>query len=312
LSLSQGISYIHDMGTKRLVIDIGTNSVLALLADVDGDKLTIISDRKKTTRLGEGLSTNGYLSQSAMLRTADAVTEFVKDSQVDELLLVGTEALRLARNSDDFSNMLADSLGQKPTIVTGLKEAELTFYGALYNLNVNSEYFLFIDVGGGSTELVAAGGDGIIDSISIPIGALKLKEIVSEYYLESFKTEALRAVKKGIADFRLFPAFSIIGTGGTITSAAAIKDGILRYNAETVHGSILSTADMQAIALKFQEADSAARVGLIPFDPERADLILPGLGIFLAVMGIIDRRSLTVSTGGVRFGAALRPDKLLP
>jgi exopolyphosphatase/guanosine-5'-triphosphate,3'-diphosphate pyrophosphatase len=299
------------MGIKRLAIDIGTNSVLALLANVEGDRLTVISDRKKTTRLGEGLTANGYLRQLAIHRTAEAITEFVKDAEFDELFMVGTEALRLARNSNEFSKMIMKSTGQEPTIVTGFKEAELTFLGALYNLNVKAENILFIDVGGGSTELVVAMEKTVLDAISIPIGALKLKEITTNDSLESFKSEAKKALEKGMTDIRLIPPFSIIATGGTITSVAAIKEGLAAYNTFNIHGSILTIDNLQEIGLVFEKAGSSGRTRLVPFDPERAELILPGLGIFLAIMGIIEQKSLMVSTGGVRYGLALRPDKLL-
>ncbi len=299
------------MSTRRLVIDIGTNSVLALLADVSIDGLTVISDRKQTTRLGEGLSASGYLRQSAMIRTARAVTLFCKEALYDELFMIGTEALRLAKNSSEFLQMVMDSVGQPPTIISGLKEAELTFLGARFNLKIDGKMILLIDVGGGSTELVVIRGETIADSISIPIGALKLKEIAAGG-LKNYLDKATKILEEGITSLQYAKPDAVLATGGTITSVAAIKLGENRYDSKSVHGSILSIEDMRRIASQFDGSDKEGRVRMIPFDPERAELILPGLGIFLSIMGITNQKMLMVSAGGLRYGAALRPDKILP
>ncbi len=91
---------------RRLVIDIGTNSVLDLLADVSGADLVVISDRRMSARLGEGLTGSGRLSQEAMIRTGDAISLFMEDIEYDSVMLVGTEALRTAANASEFADLL--------------------------------------------------------------------------------------------------------------------------------------------------------------------------------------------------------------
>ncbi len=300
------------MSIRHLVIDIGTNSVLALLADITDGQLAIISDRKKTTRLGEGLSATGVLSKAAMQRTADAIIEFVSNGKYDELIMIGTEALRIARNSSEFIEMIDGSIGQRPVIVSGLKEAELSFLGALYNLKVAPENILLMDIGGGSSELVIADGTNISAAVSIPVGALKLKETVGDENLDKYKNEASRIIKSIVGKLVVPASTSIIATGGTITSTAAINMGTGRFDSRMVHGSVLTAGEMLKIAMAFESADSDGRRQMIPFDPERAELILPGLAIFLCIMDIIGRDSLTVSGGGIRYGAALHPGKILP
>jgi exopolyphosphatase/guanosine-5'-triphosphate,3'-diphosphate pyrophosphatase len=305
------IDYNNIMKTRRLVIDIGTNSVLALLADVSGSSLSVISDQKKTTRLGEGLYSRGELTPEAMRRTADAVCEFAKESDYDDLIMIGTEALRSASNSSLLLRMIGESLGKEPIIVSGLKEAELSFLGARYNLNLESDNIIFIDVGGGSTEFVVARSGEVSSAVSVPIGALKLRESVNQHSIKIYINEAKRAIEKIIIGLKIPPQLSIIATGGTITSTAAIKLGTGHFVAAEVHGSVLTVGDMKEIALKFERTDPEDRIRLIPFDPERAELILPGLAIYLAILGILSRQFLIVSVGGIRFGAALFPDKLL-
>ncbi len=120
---------------KILVIDIGTNSVLALLAVVKDGKLVIISDQKKTTKLGEGLMMSGLLSYDAMNRTTDAISKFIADSPCNDIMLIGTEALRIAKNSPDFAQMLFEKTGQMLSIISGEIEAELSYLGATYDFN---------------------------------------------------------------------------------------------------------------------------------------------------------------------------------
>lgn len=300
------------MPVRRLVIDIGTNTVLALLADVSDHHLSVISDQRMTTRLGEGLAVNGSLSSAAILRTVEAVVQFAKGANYNELIMIGTEALRMAHNSSDFIKLVKDAVGKEPVIISGLTEAALSFLGSTRDLVINAENILLIDVGGGSTELVMARGGTIGNALSVPIGALRLKETVKGHGIKGYIDEAKRVLLSIIVNLKIPPSLSIIATGGTITSSAAIKMGNGRFDAATVHGSILRMGDIKEIVLKFEKADSESRMRLIPFDPERAELILPGLGIFLAILGIIGQDSLMVSVGGIRYGAALNPEKIRP
>jgi exopolyphosphatase / guanosine-5'-triphosphate,3'-diphosphate pyrophosphatase len=295
---------------RRLIIDVGTNSVLALLADIDGGDLVVILDQKKTTRLGEGLISSGKLSFPAMKRTAEVVAGFVREGDQDLSLIVGTEALRIASNTDTFADMLDVACGQKLNVISGLKEAELTYLGSLYNLKLTSPNIFQIDVGGGSTELTLARNREIVNSISIPTGALKLYEKSRNGSLVDYMETCHEICKKETDGLNVASSDTIVASGGTITSAAAIDAQIKRFDFKTVHGRNLTVKSMKGIADNFEKTSAAARSRLIPFDPQRADLILPGLGIFLTILGIINRDTLVVSAGGLRFGVALYPDKL--
>jgi exopolyphosphatase/guanosine-5'-triphosphate,3'-diphosphate pyrophosphatase len=295
---------------KRLVIDIGTNSVLALLAGVEGERLSVIFDYKKTTKLGQGLMAAGRLSLAAVTRTTAAVANFAKMARYDDIFLLGTEALRIARNPDDFSRAIKEAIGLEPTILTGEKEAELSFLGSLYDLKIDTSDLLLIDVGGGSSELVTGKNGKMAEAISIPIGALKLKEMSGSDSLFQYEGLAKSIITEKIKNLQINLSTNILATGGTITSAAAISAGLPIFETARIHGSRLSQDQLNAMALNFEQAHSRQRESLIPFDPERADLMLPGLGIYLAILGIIGRDSLVVSTGGLRFGAALYPDKI--
>ncbi len=293
---------------RRLVIDIGTNSVLALLADISGGDMRVVFDRQKTTRLGEDLSKTGRLSDAAMAGTVQAIGSFVENSEFDSALLIGTEALRVASNSDEFIDRVEKKTGHRPVVISGDQEAEFTFRGALFDLEPISGDIIAADVGGGSTEIIRGETGRIIEMASIPLGAMNLRESVPEDMLAAYREYAGDFIgKRGIfgSDTK---AVTMIGIGGTITSVTAIAAGLGKFDPKIVHGCRINSKTLASIASRFEGLDSQERRELILFDPQRADLILPGTGIFLAVMGIIGVSDLTVSAGGLRYGVALPRD----
>jgi exopolyphosphatase/guanosine-5'-triphosphate,3'-diphosphate pyrophosphatase len=261
--------------------------------------------------LGAGLLSSGALSEAAMGRTADAVASMMTDAVFDRAIIIGTEALRVAKNSSEFGEMIRNGCGLELHVISGPQEAELSFIGALYNLPNAEDDTLLIDVGGGSTELVVARKDTITDLISVPIGALRFLESIPKDCEDLFgfvTGRGLDYLLPEVSALNIPKSASVIATGGTITSAAAIAANSRTYEGRNIHGSLLSVGQMTAMAKAFEIATSTRKREMIPFDPERSELILPGLGIFLAFMSIIERQALTVSTGGLRFGTALRPD----
>ena len=299
------------MLSRRLVIDIGTNSVLALLADVSGNDPVVISDRRMSTRLGEGLAGCGRLSQEAMKRTADAISLYMEDSEYDSVMLIGTEASRKAANSSEFAELLQRRVKQNLMILTARQEAELTYFGALFGLNRTGENTLVVDVGGGSSEFIVGKMEDIIDIRSIPVGALTLKESTAADSLIHYHDRVRMILVDELTSARQLAGGEFVATGGTITSVAAIASGMNKYDPDSIHGYLLAVKALNEIASKFENLNLDERRMLIPFDPERADLILPGVGIFSAVCGILKAKEITVSTGGLRFGAAIYPERLI-
>jgi len=292
----------------RLIIDVGTNSILALTAKTGENGISVISDSKVTTRLGEGLQESGRLSDKAMVRTAGAVSDIMSKSKFDNAIMIGTEAVRKAENRSDFVNLLKTESGMDLTVISGKTEAELTFYGALFDLGVGDGNILLIDVGGGSTELIISKDGGINDSLSVPIGAMILKEATETDALESYGSFAEIVLVKELAEFKQDSPGTLIATGGTITSAGAVFRKLQEFKASDVHGMRLTTENLREIGNSFQNLSPDKRKSLIPFDPQRADLMLPGLGILLALLGIFKKEEIVVSNGGLRYGAVLKPE----
>jgi len=297
-----------ETAVRRLVIDIGTNSVLALLVEISKGSLNIIFDVKKTTRFGEGLIGSGLLSDSSMERTAGAIETFIFKDHYDSAMLLGTEALRVASNAHEFSKLVFERTGEKIIILSGEKEAELNYIGALYRLPLIAREILVIDVGGGSTEFAIGNSASMACAVSVPLGASRLYESVSSHLLDEYTAQSEKIIVDCLGEIHPEKADIIIGTGGTITSLAAMESGQTKYEAASIHGRTLNVKAIRVLASRFEGLDSDGRRKLIEFDPQRAELILPGAGIFLAILGILQKDRLVVSTGGLRFGAALRPD----
>lgn len=295
---------------RRLVIDIGTNSILALMAEVSGSDIDIIFDLKETARLGEGLAGSGRLSSEAMDRASNAILTFLRRDRYDDVLLIGTEALRAASNANDFLKLIKKQTGLKIAVVSGEKEAFLTFAGALFGMPETGGKIKIIDVGGGSSE-ISIGIDGDFShAVSVSVGASRLLETETEDTLEGYRAKAVELIVDQVGGFDPGDIDNLIATGGTITSLAALDRGLKKYDPEAIHGAELSVEQIRSIGSRFEGIDLGARKKLISFDPQRANLILPGAGIFLGILGILNRDQLRVSTGGLRFGAILRPESV--
>jgi len=292
----------------KLIIDVGTNSILALIVKTGDGEISVISDKKVTARLGEGLQNSGLLSEEAMKRTVGSISGILAQSKFDSVTIIGTEAVRKAENKVEFINLIKSECDLDLTVVSGETEAALSYFGAFYNLDIDKSDVLLVDLGGGSTELIFGSGDRITDILSAPIGAMILKDATETDSLEEYSSFAEIVFAKELAEFSQNSPGTFVATGGTITSAGAIYKKMAEFNASDVHGMRLTAKILSEIGQNFENLNPEKRKSLIPFDPQRADLMLPGLGIFLALLGIFKKDEIVVSNGGLRYGAVLRPE----
>ena len=292
----------------ELIIDVGTNSILALIVKAGDGELSVISDKKVTTRLGEGLQNSGLLSKEAMKRTVSAISGILNRSKFDSVTIIGTEAVRKAENKKEFINLIKSECDLDLTVISGETEAALSYFGAFYNLDIDKGDILLVDMGGGSTELIFGSGDRITDILSAPIGAMILKDATGTDSLKEYDSFAEIVFAKELAEFSQKTPGTFVATGGTITSTGAIYKKMTEFKAPDIHGMRLTAENILEIGQNFENLSPDKRKSLIPFDPQRADLMLPGLGIFLALLGIFKKDEIVISNGGLRYGAALRPE----
>ena len=211
------------------IIDIGSNSVrLGMLAD--GKTLF---KKLETTRLAEGLSKSGKLSQKSIERTASAVEQFFAEAReegAEKVYAFATAAVRTAQNGGDFVSRVRKICGIEVDVISGGLEAEIGVLGALGVKNGG-----VIDIGGASTEVIVKKDGEYLFSKSIDIGAVRLNDIAGHN-----KELLEQAISDKLGDLGKFTAgrYKMYAIGGTATTIAALKHGF--YSPEITHGTVLT------------------------------------------------------------------------
>jgi len=302
-------------------IDIGTNSVLLLLAETDADgRLSPIAERATITRLGEGVDRTRQLSEAARARTLACLGEYARELNAlapSRVAVVGTSAMRDARGGAEFAEDAERLLGVRPVVVSGRREAELTFRGALSGLDLEGAVAVF-DVGGGSTEIVsgsvAMSRPRIASAKSLDIGSVRLFERhVRSDPPSPAELESLRSsVDSVLADE---PAIAkdatLVGVAGTVTTLAAVASSVAPYDASRIHGARLTLETIRSVADRLARSTLAERKRLPGLDPRRADVIVAGAVLVERILTWSGKAELVVSDRGVRWGLAeefARPD----
>lgn len=301
--------------TRFAAIDIGTNSVLLTIAELrregGASALVPLIERARITRLGEGVDRNRVLAPAAAERTlaclGDYATE-IREHGVSRTCAVGTSALRDAGGGPEFVERAAALLGTAPRVIGGQEEAELTFEGALSGLSVAGPVTVF-DVGGGSTEVIHGRVDGATRAIhsakSLDVGSVRLFERhaksdpPSPDELAAAALDVERALA-GVAPPE--PGATLIGVAGTVTTLAAIEQGLETYDSARVHGARLEAAAVEALYEKLRGMPLAERRALPGLEPMRADVIVLGALIVRSVLSWSGAGALVVSDRGVRWG----------
>jgi exopolyphosphatase / guanosine-5'-triphosphate,3'-diphosphate pyrophosphatase len=296
-------------------IDIGTNSVLLLVAERKRDGSVVpVLERATITRLGEGVDRTRTLLPAAVERTLAclaAYAEDIREASVDRIEIVGTSAMRDAAGGDDFRERAAQLIGVEPRVISGEEEASLTFMGALSGLPYRGEITVF-DIGGGSTELIVGAWDGrlaeSVFSVSLDIGSVRLTErFLASDPPDQDELDALTAHVDGVlAELPAQAKGLLVGVAGTVTTLAAYAHEIAPYDAERVHGSVLGRHALEAALRDLSRCTVAERRRLTAIDEKRADVIVAGAVIASRILDWADRDSLVVSDRGVRWGLALR------
>ena len=291
-------------------VDIGTNSVKYLLAETDGKKsATVLKDAVKITKLGEGLRKSGLISFPALLRTADAVQEFVADAEkkgADVIRIVGTMALRTASNAGELSDRLRELTEIETEVLSGEEEAMLSFSGAVSGFDLsNVNRYCTIDTGGGSTELVFAEKGEIVCKASLKTGALLLTEkfFSNDTILRKDIEEAQDELNQIFGSIKLpFEIDMAVGIGGNVTSMASVYKRMEKYDPDEAHGTILSEKEIERQIMEYSVKSPDERRKIPGLDPERSDIILAGACIIRYAMRVAGCREIVVSDRGLRHG----------
>lgn len=294
-------------------VDIGTNSVRLLVADIDAAGNVIPRRRlMRITRLGQGVDATHELHHDAIRRTLDvlgAYAEIIGEHDVTGVRVTATSATRDATNRDAFLEAARAELGIEPELITGAEEAGLSFSGATSQLEA-PEPFLVVDIGGGSTEFIL-GTEAPEQLVSIDVGCVR----VTERFLHSDPprpeelSNAVSFVRDELGDVdREVPgagsAGTLVGLAGTITTMAAVELGLDAYDAEKIHGFRLTRLAAEDVFRTLATEPAAARRHNPGLEPERVDVIVGGALIAVSVMRHWDYEEMLVSEADILDGLA--------
>ncbi len=296
------------MAVRKAVIDIGTNSIKFCLAEGRENGYEILKEATEIVRLGEGLNDGGCIGDEALERNARAVAEFAREAVencADEIAVVGTMALRVARNAADFVARVRELCGLKVQILIGEEEAQLTFDAAVSGLDFPVADLMTMDIGGGSTEFVFCEGGKIVKKFSLDVGAVRF----TEKYLSDMPVVPENLDRARVAIRNELGAGGVIGTsalfvgmGGTVTTMAAVKYKMPRYDVRTIRNAVLTRSDVMAQISEYARKTLSQRREIVGLHPKRADVILAGALIVEAVLSLTGAPRLLVSDRSLRHG----------
>lgn len=308
--------------TRVAAVDCGTNSIRLLIADVAGTEVADVHREMRIVRLGQGVDATGRLAPEAIERTRVALadyTDLLRANDVARVRMVATSATRDAANRDDFFAMTADVLGAVipgavAEVITGEEEAELSFVGAVAELDCTAAPFVVVDLGGGSTELVV--GERHVDAAySMDIGCVRLTErcLHSDPPTPDEVAAAREVVRGQLADaLRVVPverARTWIGVAGTFTTIAALAQRMTTYDSEAIHLSTVDFAQLLPVCEELVAMTRKQRAALGPMHEGRADVIGGGAIVVEELAHILAERAgidaLTVSEHDILDGIAL-------
>ncbi len=309
-----------DNPTRIAAIDIGSNSIRQIIADVSPDgSIRVIDEMKAAPRLGAGIEKSGRLSEIAIqnaLATLGRMAALAKQLGAKRTEVIATSAVRGATNSQRFLDLVREETGLRVKIVDGEDEAALSFRSALAHFDLGVGRAAIIDIGGGSLEL-ALSADGLLERLlSLPLGAIRMtEEFLSDGRrkgLTRLRKYARRKLEKNlpVSDWR---GSRVICSGGTATNLAGIllaRGGM--ESARTVHGTVVQRVELEHIVDVLYNMSSGERQGVAGLNPARADIIVAGLAVIAEVVARLDARELVVSAYGIREGVLLQTARVTP
>jgi exopolyphosphatase/guanosine-5'-triphosphate,3'-diphosphate pyrophosphatase len=306
---------------RRAVIDVGTNSVKLLVADVTGPALEVVCEQSEQTRLGRGFYPSLQLAPVAIRHTAETVAAFRARATrlgATTVRVIATSAARDARNAGDLLAAIQATAGLPAEIITGDQEADWTFQGVTSDPRLAGRPLLVIEVGGGSTQFILGHRGNVSVRESFPLGTVRLLEACP---LSDPPAPAERAAGRAAADEALArsvapvlqpplaalpaPPALLVGTGGTASILGLMELGTAEFDRARLDGLELSRAAVERHGDRLWSLPLAQRRQVPGLPADRADVILLGVTIYAAVLERFGFPALRVSLRGVRAGALL-------
>jgi exopolyphosphatase/guanosine-5'-triphosphate,3'-diphosphate pyrophosphatase len=298
--------------TQRVAsFDIGSNTVLMLVAERRDGRWHRVADEMAITRISEGLDSSGVLAPHAVARTLAALGPMAQRAReehgCDLIVATGTAPFRRSTNGAAVAQLVSDTIGAALRVVTGDEEADLVL-GASRIAFPEFEQLVVIDIGGASTEVVVAGDT--ITRVSLDVGSVRLTERYAT--AGEYDRPAHDRLSAGIAAAIAVPQASgvvaagsglpLVGVAGTVTTLACVHLGLAEWDDDAVHGLVMSRAEVVRLAELLPALSVAERCALPGMPAARADVIAAGACLLWALMVALNAEQLIVSDRGIRWG----------
>lgn len=308
--------------TRVGAIDCGTNSIRLLIADTADGPLHDLHREMRIVRLGQGVDATGQFAPEALARTRAALSDYadlLRGYEVERIRMVATSAARDVSNRETFFEMTADLLGAVvpgavAEVISGAKEAELSFNGAVAELDSDAGPFVVVDLGGGSTEVVL-GVTGVLAAYSADIGCVRLTERFlhsdppSSVEVDSARELVREKLSEALRVVPVESAATWVGLAGTFTTIAALAQRMTTYDTDAIHLSTVSFGDLLPVCAELIGMTRARRAALGPMHDGRVDVIGGGAIVVEELARELDARagirSLVVSEHDILDGIAL-------
>lgn len=307
---------------RRAVIDIGTNSVKLLVADVQGHSVQPVQELAEQTRLGRGFYETQLLQPEAIAATGKAVATFAAQAHelgAGSIRVFATSAARDAKNPDALLRAVQVASGLNVEIISGEQEAEWAFRGASTDPTLSRQPILLLDVGGGSTEFILGQGEHKHFRQSFPVGSVRLMETLPHsnpprpaeladcrQWLDDFiNVRVAPLLELALARERCVGDLVLVGTGGTASILAGLENRLSEYDRARIDGTWLPMERVRYWVSHLWSLSLVKRRELPGLPPQRADIMLTGAAIYEAVMTCLRFAELRVTTRGLRFAAVM-------
>ena len=298
---------------KLAVLDIGTNSIHMVLAEVQPDYSYKILDRfKDMTRLGDGVFTSRRLSDQAMMRGLEVIRTLVnlaRNKGYEQIEGVATSAVREARNGGEFLDHVMQQTGLTVRVITGAEEARLIFLGVQNSVALPESPTLVIDIGGGSVEVIVGNREAIFQARSLKLGAIRLKDLYlsktppSKAMLRDLEAAVTAQLKNALGSYKTKRVEQIIATSGMAGNLAEVihlqRTGrpLPQLNLARV-----SAKDIAAVEKRLAGASLKTRLAMPGLDPKRVDTLLPAAIVFRILLELLQKTELTLCDKAIREG----------
>jgi exopolyphosphatase / guanosine-5'-triphosphate,3'-diphosphate pyrophosphatase len=297
-------------------IDCGTNSTRLLVVGADG---RTVERLMRITRLGEGVDQHKRLAPEAIARTVAVLEEYRKVMDgfgVERVRMTATSAARDAANREEFLATAEAVVGVRPELLPGDEEARLSFSGAMAELDPDAGPWLVVDIGGGSTEFSVGPAPGQrlepMGVTSIDVGCVRLTErwLHGDPPRPEELSQALSVVHDHLDDVRRdLPAADgaarLVGLAGTVTTVAAVEIGLATYDRDRIHHFVLTRAAVEDVFRTLATEKRADRIHNPGLEEARADVIVGGCIVLVAIMRHFDFGECLVSESDILDGLAM-------